>query len=642
MQGQRALTSRQLDDSYSNSKDLFFKGPARQNHFSELLQFCLALLGLVLAAPVFLIVGVLIKLISPGPIFYRGLRVGKDRQVFRIYKFRSLQVGAEEQIGGRLLTEQDTYYTTIGKFLKRTKLDELPQLLNVLKGEMNLVGPRPIRPIFLESLCQHIPLYPLRFMVKPGMTGLAQIKGGYFTHPKDKLRYELLYIRNRSTLLDLKLIFLTLFKLLNRWFTLGLLCLVLFLFVSFASENISPSTHTYVFGIRFNVGHLLIILGGGWLLAKRIPNDKLYLYRSPLNLPMLLFFALSLITSCFALQPLTALRGSVYYAVTGFLIVLLIVNGNITSRFIKTTTRTVAILTVMVSFVGLFELFVFHHSFVTQVEAGMTLMPLDLPRISSTLGSPVVLSTYLILGFPLLLCELAHAETKNTRDFWLICTTTVFIGIILTQTRMGLLALAVTGAAFFLKRSKRHFGVFLVGCTLLFLLILSLGGPRYSPRQALLEWKQAVASTTIPLSNTSVGRFLIGIGARNFNNTAVQTNVAASPDNANENLIPVNMHLILFIENGVIGWLIMMWILGGALKSFFAAYKKVKDPHLQLILWAIFSSATGFFVSMNGSAVFHNLSIQVIFWSLLGIGMAITVHFTDRKNGFIRLWRFGE
>jgi hypothetical protein len=93
--------------------------------------------------------------------------------------------------------------------LKRTKIDELPQLVNVLKGEMNVVGPRPIRPIFLEQLCDDIPRYPIRFAVKPGMTGLAQVRGGYFTHPRDKLRYDLLYIRNRSLLLDLKLIALT-------------------------------------------------------------------------------------------------------------------------------------------------------------------------------------------------------------------------------------------------------------------------------------------------------------------------------------------------------------------------------------------------------------------------------------------------
>jgi lipopolysaccharide/colanic/teichoic acid biosynthesis glycosyltransferase len=181
----------------------------RPNRASHLVQYGFAAVGLVLMVPLFVVIGVLIKITSHGPILYRGLRVGKDGRIFTIYKFRTLQIGAEEKIGARLLTERDAYYTCIGKFLKRTKFDELPQLINVLKGEMNLVGPRPIRPIFLEKLCCDIPRYPIRFAVKPGMTGLAQVRGGYFTNPKDKLRYELIYIKNRSLLLDLKLIALT-------------------------------------------------------------------------------------------------------------------------------------------------------------------------------------------------------------------------------------------------------------------------------------------------------------------------------------------------------------------------------------------------------------------------------------------------
>jgi lipopolysaccharide/colanic/teichoic acid biosynthesis glycosyltransferase len=177
---------------------------------SDIMQYGFAAIGLVLMAPLFLVISLLIKFTSQGPVLYRGLRVGKDGRIFTIYKFRTLQVGAEEKIGARLLTDRDTFFTPVGKFLKCTKFDELPQLVNVLQGEMNLVGPRPIRPIFVEKLCGDIPRYPIRFAVKPGMTGLAQIRGGYFTDPRDKLRYELLYIKNRSPLLDLKLIALTL------------------------------------------------------------------------------------------------------------------------------------------------------------------------------------------------------------------------------------------------------------------------------------------------------------------------------------------------------------------------------------------------------------------------------------------------
>lgn len=200
------LLAAQLSRLGGHSAGAFVK----TNRVSDIMQGGFAALGLVLMAPLFLVISLLIKSTGQGPILYRGLRVGRDGRMFTIYKFRTLQVGAEEKIGARLLTDHDAYYTRIGKFLKRTKCDELPQLVNVLKGEMNLVGPRPVRPIFLEKLCGDIPRYPLRFAVKPGMTGLAQVRGGYYTDPKDKLRYELLYIKNRSLLLDLKLIALTL------------------------------------------------------------------------------------------------------------------------------------------------------------------------------------------------------------------------------------------------------------------------------------------------------------------------------------------------------------------------------------------------------------------------------------------------
>jgi lipopolysaccharide/colanic/teichoic acid biosynthesis glycosyltransferase len=176
----------------------------RASHVSGITQYGFAAVSLMLLAPLFLIIGLLIKLTSQGLILYRGLRVGKDGRIFTIYEFCTLHAGAEEKIGARLLTDRDAYYTCIGKFLKRTKLAQLPQLVNVLKGEMNIVGPRPVRPIFLEKLCGDIPRYPIRLTVKPGMTGLAQAGDGYFMDPKDTLRDKLLPIKNRSLLLALK------------------------------------------------------------------------------------------------------------------------------------------------------------------------------------------------------------------------------------------------------------------------------------------------------------------------------------------------------------------------------------------------------------------------------------------------------
>ena len=146
----------------------------RASHVSDIMQYGCAAVSLLLLAPLFLIISLMIKLTSRGPILYRGLRVGKDGRIFTMYEFCTLGADAEEKIGAQLLTDHDANYTWIGRLLKRTKLDQLPQLVNVLKGEMNFVGPRPVRPLFLEQLGDDIPRFPVRLTVKPGIMGLAR------------------------------------------------------------------------------------------------------------------------------------------------------------------------------------------------------------------------------------------------------------------------------------------------------------------------------------------------------------------------------------------------------------------------------------------------------------------------------------
>jgi lipopolysaccharide/colanic/teichoic acid biosynthesis glycosyltransferase len=132
----------------------------RASHGSDILQYGFAAVSLLLLAPLFLIISLLIKLTSRGPVLYRGLRIGKNGQIFTIYKFCTLYADANGQIGASRLSDRNASYTCVGKLLKCTKLDRLPQLVNVLKGEMNLVGPQPVRPIFLEKLSDDVPRYP--------------------------------------------------------------------------------------------------------------------------------------------------------------------------------------------------------------------------------------------------------------------------------------------------------------------------------------------------------------------------------------------------------------------------------------------------------------------------------------------------
>jgi lipopolysaccharide/colanic/teichoic acid biosynthesis glycosyltransferase len=186
--------------------------------FKRLFDIFLASIGLILSLPLWLIITIAIKLEDGGPIFYSQERVGKDGKIFRILKFRSMIPDAEKDTGAVWASENDPRVTKVGRILRATAMDELPQLLSILKGDMSFVGPRPERPELVEEFTKKFPDFKKRFVVKPGLTGIAQIYGQYDTPPQHKLKYDLLYIKKQSFLLDLKLILLSFYiTLKGKW-----------------------------------------------------------------------------------------------------------------------------------------------------------------------------------------------------------------------------------------------------------------------------------------------------------------------------------------------------------------------------------------------------------------------------------------
>lgn len=162
--------------------------------------------------PVILLVALLVKLDSKGPVLFSQDRLGKDKKPYKVYKFRSMVTDAEKKSGPVWAQDQDDRITRFGHFIRKTRLDELPQLFNVLKGEMSFVGPRPEREHFVNELEKQIPFYRERFSTKPGLTGWAQVNYGYGANMEDaveKLNYELFYIKNMSIMMDLVIIFRT-------------------------------------------------------------------------------------------------------------------------------------------------------------------------------------------------------------------------------------------------------------------------------------------------------------------------------------------------------------------------------------------------------------------------------------------------
>ena len=200
--------------------------PAGASLTTRVLNFLLALTALLLLLPVLLVIALLVRLTSSGPVLYTQLRVGLDRRLpvdtvqnhrrernlggrpFTIYKFRTMRVDAEHGSGAVWAQQRDPRVTSIGRLLRQYRLDELPQLFNVLKGEMNIVGPRPERPIIFAELREHIAEYPLRQRAKPGITGLAQINHHYDRSLEDvrtKVHYDLEYIRRQSVAEDFRI-----------------------------------------------------------------------------------------------------------------------------------------------------------------------------------------------------------------------------------------------------------------------------------------------------------------------------------------------------------------------------------------------------------------------------------------------------
>jgi len=185
-----------------------------QMKIRHVLDFLISLASLIVLSPLFFTIAVLIKLEDRGPIFYFQDRVGLDGEIFRIWKFRSMRVDAEQQSGPMWAIKGDPRWTKMGTILRKTSIDELPQLYNVLKGEMSLVGPRPERPVFVNEFKENIPGYMLRHKVRGGLTGWSQCNGLRGQTPiEDRTAYDLYYVENWSLLFDLRILFQTVFKL---------------------------------------------------------------------------------------------------------------------------------------------------------------------------------------------------------------------------------------------------------------------------------------------------------------------------------------------------------------------------------------------------------------------------------------------
>ena len=213
---------RGIEDTFIRGyRQLALETPARRRDvLLRVLDVLLSAFFLLLALPLALPIALIVLATSGRPIFYRGARVGRGGRVFTMLKFRTLRADAETRLGPflgeELVLRTEGEFTSTGKWLRATQLDEIPQFINVLRGDMSLVGPRPIRPVFFEELARDLPAYWQRLIVRPGLTGLAQVRRGYETSMAEKLAHDLEWIADRSVRLYLRTVVATGWRVLRQ------------------------------------------------------------------------------------------------------------------------------------------------------------------------------------------------------------------------------------------------------------------------------------------------------------------------------------------------------------------------------------------------------------------------------------------
>lgn len=199
------ITKTSRDNTYEYLKHIGEPIPKRKLIWKRLLDILFGVIGLIISAPFILVFGIIIKLTSPGPVFFKQERVGYMGKNFKVIKLRSMRNDAEAKTGAVWAKKNDPRVTPVGRFMRKTRIDEMPQFWNVLKGDMSLVGPRPERPELTEKFYKQWPEFPQRLRIIPGITGYAQVNGGYDISPEEKCYLDNYYIKHYSFLFDIKI-----------------------------------------------------------------------------------------------------------------------------------------------------------------------------------------------------------------------------------------------------------------------------------------------------------------------------------------------------------------------------------------------------------------------------------------------------
>jgi lipopolysaccharide/colanic/teichoic acid biosynthesis glycosyltransferase len=584
--------------------------------FTQVYQKLASFIGLCLLSPLFIIIGIAVKMTSKGPIFYRGQRVGRRRSIFLIYKFRTMKVGSEAKIGQRLVRQDEDHYTSIGRFLRKYRLDELPQLLNVLKGEMALVGPRPLRPIFLEDLLSTTSGYEKRFWVSPGITGLAQVRGGYYTSPRHKLFYDILYIQRRSFGFDLKLIALTFLRVMTRIISISFALLWILMATFALPEDLLSELYLKTHVVHVNLIYLilpsLLLLK---IIVKGVERERLYILKTPADPWILAASSLSLIGIFFSHYPHAAFRGTLWYLCNAFLPFYLCINS------IQVRQSPRALLTKISWVAGGMCLIASSQVLWTGLTEGRWL------RVGGGWNEPLWISTVCLLSLPLT-WTLWRQRERHAQVIPMMIALSVSVTLIGAGSRGALVCCLCSIGLWAPRRVQR---IFVIGLTLISLGYWGAGDQRFTLESS---WKAGVYHLNHQetlYKTLEPKRLLIGVGARSAPFHLTQSQLRHSPKII-KNPSFRNTLSTVFVEQGLFGVLFFLMILVKSLGLIISEGRRTSDPLLLSIGGGVISaSLLGLICDL-----WIPFPLTLFFWSLLGIGVGVAL---EKKKGPKRAYK---
>jgi hypothetical protein len=546
------------------------------------------------------------------------------RAPFHIFKFRTMHVGAEQKIGKRLVQQGEDHFTPIGRFLRRYRLDELAQLLNVLNGDMNLVGPRPVRPVFLEDHKRNVPGYGKRFFVRPGITGKAQVRGGYYTSPRHKLFYEILYIRNRNVLMDLNLILLTFLRVMNRIFTTGFLLAWLLLMALVLPKEIQQELTVQAGPVSLNLMYFVPPLIALWhVFARQVGDTRLYALRTPADRWLVGFLAVGLCIVPFSRVPVEALKGVAWYLTNGVVVFYIVLNSRLVTERRTMLINTLLICAALAGLLSLDDL----------LERALR------PQPSGQSGMATVLAGLAIVTAPFALARWQQAQVSWRRAAYALAGVVLVGTSLLTFRKAGLLCLVVA-AIIYLWREHRRLA-FVIGLAYVSAIgtLTATETAGYGMTSLAAELRGDAQRQAQVLDHVQPMRLAVGVGARSLPAHAMKDDVHRAARQGRSPKVPAthNTWLSLLAEHGVLGFAFFLGFFACSIRLMVRATRRITDTAVRRDLWAATAGLIGFAGYMGTADLFYRLPMLLVFFCVAGLGVGTALMYQPGPRTYYRL-----